>query len=95
MALYLVRRTLPGTGADDLVAAAQRVRDEADGLTRSGRPVRYLRSTYVSFDGACACLFEADERDDVRAVNERAAVPYDRIDTATTLTAEGLPRTVA
>ena len=48
-----------------------------------------------SSDGTCACLFEADERDDVRAVNERAAVPYDRIDTATTLTAEGLPRTVA
>ena len=95
MALYLVRRTLPGTSQDELAVAAQRVHDEADRLTRSGRPIRYLRSTYVSSDGACACLFEADEQDDVRTVNERAAVPFDRIDTATTLTAEGLPRTVA
>jgi Protein of unknown function (DUF4242) len=95
MALYMVRRTLPGARTDEMASAAQRIRDEADRLTRAGRPVRYLRSTYVSADGACACLFEADEHDDVRAVNERAAVPYDRIDTATTLSAEGLPRPTA
>ena len=91
MTLYLVRRTLPGIHPEELAAAASRVRDEAARLTRSSRPVRYLRSTYVPGDGACACLFDADYEGDVRESNQRAALPYDRIDPANAISGEQLP----
>jgi len=90
MTLFLVRRTLPGVRLDELAAAALRIRGEADRLTRSGRPVRYLRSTYVAADGSCACLFDADHTEDVQESNERAAVPYDSIDVAASISAETL-----
>lgn len=79
MTVYMVERTLPGITMDQLGAAQQQAIRTAAEFTRNGRPVRYIRSTFVPEQCACQCLFEADRPDDVRAVNDTAGIPYTRI----------------
>ena len=55
-------------------------------FTADGTPVRYIRSTFVPSSGACMCLFEAGAADDVKRVNEKAKIPFDRITEALDLT---------
>jgi Protein of unknown function (DUF4242) len=88
---FIVERHLPGLSGTDLRVAAMRARDAADQLTREGRPIRYLRTTYRPDDGSCHCLFEADSDLTVRQVNDLAAIPYDRIAPAVLLAASALP----
>ena len=51
-----------------------------------GRPVRYIRSTFVPGEARCMCLFEAKTADAVRDVNESAGLPFTRIVEALDLT---------
>lgn len=77
--IWAVERYWPGVTAELLVDARDRLRRAATTLTTAGRPVRYLGSTLMPVDEFVLCLFEAQTDDDVRAVNELAAVPFDRI----------------
>ena len=62
------------------MAAAQRAAVEtADRFRAAGRPVRYLRSTFVPSDARCMCLFEAADAQVVKEVNEEANIPFSRI----------------
>ncbi len=91
MITYVVERQLPGVAAGDLTAAATRVRDAADQLSREGMPIRYIGSTYVPADGSCQCVFEAWSETVVRQANEMAAIPYQRVRPALHLAAGALP----
>jgi hypothetical protein len=55
-------------------------------MTSGGTPVKYLRSTFVPETGQCMCLFSANDAGSVKALNEKAKLPFDRIVPALDLT---------
>ena len=79
MASYLVEAYVPRGRPRELEAAAGRARDAASRLTREGRRIRFLRSTFVPDDELCFLIFEADSRALVAEVAARAAIEYERI----------------
>lgn len=79
MAKYMVERHLPGFQADQLAAAAGLAKSTAAQMTQEGKPVRYLRSTFVPGEEKCFCLFEGESAELVREANDRAELPYLRV----------------
>jgi hypothetical protein len=79
MSVFMVERSLKGISMQDLGAAQQNAIRTAGELSRSGTPVRYLRSTFVPESGACMCLFEAGDAAAVQRLNDEAHLPYTRI----------------
>jgi hypothetical protein len=86
MAVYMVDRNLPGVTTDQLAAAQKAAIESSNKSTAEGKPVRYIRSTFVPADSRCMCLFEANSPDLVKDVNDRAQLPYTRIVEAADLT---------
>ena len=86
MAVYMVERDLPGITNDQLAGAQKAAIAGAEKSTTGGRPVRYIRSTFVPGEARCMCLFEASNADAVRDVNESAGLPFTRIVEAMDLT---------
>ncbi len=86
MAVYMVERELPGVTMDQLGAAQKAAIETGEQFTREGKNVRYIRTTFVPGEAHCMCLFEADNADLVREVNETAHIPFTRIVEALDLT---------
>jgi hypothetical protein len=86
MTVYMVERDLPGITHEQLAGAQRAAIDGAQKATSAGRPVRYIRSTFVPGEARCMCLFEAASADAVRDVNEAAGLPFTRIVEALDLT---------
>ena len=86
MAIYMVDRDLPGVTMDQLAAAQKAAIDTGKQFTDEGKNVRYIRTTFVPGEAHCMCLFEADNADLVREVNEAAQIPFTRIVEALDLT---------
>jgi hypothetical protein len=86
MAVYMVDRDLPGVTMDQLGAAQQAAIETGKKFTAEGKNVRYIRTTFVPGEAHCMCLFEADNADLVREVNEAAQIPFTRIVEALDLT---------
>jgi hypothetical protein len=76
---YMVERHLPGITPEQLTAAAGRAKSVTAEMTQQGKPVRYLRSTFLPAEEKAFCLFEAPSPDRVREANERAQIPLQRI----------------
>ena len=75
---YLVECYWPGVSADKVAAAVERAEQAAGELRSHGRPVRFLGSILVPADETVFCLFDGQEAD-VRAVSEKAGIPFERI----------------
>jgi hypothetical protein len=86
MSVYLVDRTLPGITMDQLAAAQKAAIETSQRFSSEGKPVRYIRSTYVPGDAHCMCLFEAADPQLVKDVNKAAQIPFTRISEALDLT---------
>lgn len=86
MAVYMVDRSLPGITMEQLAAAQKAAIETANKSTAEGKPVRYIRSTFVPSDSRCMCLFEAGSPEAVKEVNDRANIPYTRVVEAADLT---------
>lgn len=86
MAVYMVERELPGISMDQLAAAQKAAIDTGVDFTEKGKNVRYIRTTFVPGEARCMCLFEADNADLVKEVNETAQIPFSRIIEAMDLT---------
>lgn len=86
MSVYMVERSLKGIAMNDLAAAQKAAIAKSQEFTSEGTPVRYIRSTFLPDSGRCMCLFEAGSADDVKSVNEKAKLPFDRIVEAMDLT---------
>jgi Protein of unknown function (DUF4232)/Protein of unknown function (DUF4242) len=86
MAIYMVDRDLPGVTMDQLAAAQKAAIETGQRFTADGKNVRYIRTTFVPGEAHCMCLFEADNADLVREVNEAAQIPFTRIVEAMDLT---------
>lgn len=76
MAVYLVDRSLPGITMEQLAAAQGAAIATSAQFRDEGREVRYLRSVFVPGEAHCMCLFEAPDAEVVKAVNDRAQLPY-------------------
>ena len=86
MSVYMVERELPGVTMDQLAAAQRAAIETGQRFTSEGKNVRYIRTTFVPGDARCMCLFEADNADLVRKVNDAAQIPYTRVTEALDLT---------
>ena len=86
MSTYMVERELPGISMGQLADAQKAAIDTSKQFTRQGKPVEYIRSTYVPGENKCMCLFEAESADTVKAVNDTAKIPYTRVVEAMDLT---------
>ena len=86
MSVYMVDRELPGIELDQLAAAQKAAIETSKKFTDEGKPVRYIRTTFVPGESHCMCLFEAENADHVREVNETAKIPFTRIVEALDLT---------
>jgi hypothetical protein len=79
MKVFVAERSLKGISLEQLAAAQKRAIETAQRLSKEGRQVKYLRSTFVPDSGACSCLFEAEDAATVETLNVAARIPYDRI----------------
>jgi hypothetical protein len=86
MAVYMVERHLPGITMEQLAGAQQAAIATSERVSGEGRPVRYIRSTFVPEEARCMCLFEAADPQLVREVNDAAQIPYTRVVEAHDLT---------
>lgn len=86
MTVYMVERDLKGISIGDLAAAQKAAIGKAGEMSRSGAPIRYIRSIFTEGDGCCRCLFEASSTDRVRQLNDDLKLPYERIVPALDLT---------
>ena len=89
MSVYAVERTLPGITLDQLAAAQQAAIATSERFTADGKPVRYIRTTWVPEETQVTCLFEAGNPDLVKEVNDAAGIPYTRVLEALDLTPAG------
>jgi len=79
MTTFAVKRRLPGITMEQLGAAQQAAIETSRQLTEAGTEVKYIRSNFYPGDSSCTCIFEAINKDAVKAVNEKAAIPFDEI----------------
>ena len=79
MTTYAVKRSLPGITMEQLGTAQKAAIETSIQLTEEGTDVKYIRSNFFPGDSTCTCLFEAINEDAVKAVNEKAAIPFDEI----------------
>ena len=86
MALYLVHHHLPGLTLQDLQALQQAAMETSARFTAEGKPVHYIRSTFVPSESYMMSLFEAAQATLVRDVSELAQIPFTRIVEAVDLT---------
>ena len=86
MTVFMVERDLTGLTMEQLAGAQKAAIETSNKFTAEGKPVRYIRSTYVTGDARCMCLFESDSQDLVKDVNETAGIPFTGIVEALDLT---------
>jgi hypothetical protein len=86
MNIYLVDRDLPGVTLEQLAAAQKVAIETSQRFTEEGNPVRYVRTAWVPSESHVMCLFEAQNVQAVRDVNEAAGIPFTRILDAMDLT---------
>jgi hypothetical protein len=86
MPIFMVDRSLPGITKEQLAAAQQAAIATGRKFTVQGKPVRYIRSTFIPAESRCMCLFESNSADLVREVNQEAKLPFTRIVEAQDLT---------
>ena len=81
-ATYLAECYWPGVTRTALTEAIGRAHAAAEQITRSGRGIRLVRSTFVPADEAVLSLFQAVSPEAVRDATEQAGFPADRISVA-------------
>ena len=86
MSVYMVERNLKGIAMDDLAGAQKAAIATAEKMRGEGTEIAYIRSTFAPEDGRCMCLFDANSESDVRALNDTAGLPYERVVEAMDLT---------
>jgi Protein of unknown function (DUF4242) len=86
MNTYIADRDLPGITLDQLAAAQKAAIETSQHFAEEGKPVRYVRTAWVPSESHVMCMFEAEDAQTVRDVNEAAGIPFTRILEAMDLT---------
>jgi Nickel responsive protein SCO4226-like len=76
---FVVERYAPDLSLEGVRSMEPRLRRAAAALSRAGRPVRYLGSIVITAEETVFSVFEANGPETVAEVNDRAAVPFDRV----------------
>ena len=76
MNIYIADRDLPGVTLEQLAAAQKAAIETSQRFTEDGKPVRYIRTAWVPSESHVMCMFEADDPQAVRDVNEAAGIPF-------------------
>jgi len=76
MPVYMAERDLPGIEMEQLAAAQKAAIETSNQFTADGKPVRYIRTTFVPGEAHCMCLFEAGNPEVVEEVNRTANIPF-------------------
>ena len=79
MKTFAVKRSLPGITMEQLGDAQKAAIEMSNQLTEEGTDVKYIRSNFSPGDSSCTCIFEAINEEAVKTVNEKAAIPFDKI----------------
>ncbi len=79
MGIHLVDQDLPGSDGEGLAGAQRAAMEVAERLRGGGKPVRYIRSTFIPGERHCMSLFGAPTPELVKEVNDTAGLPYTRI----------------
>ena len=79
MTTFAVKRSLPGITMEQLGDAQKAAIETSEKMTEEGTAVKYIRSNFFPGDSSCTCLFEADSKEAVKEVNEKASIPFDEI----------------
>ena len=79
MKTFAVKRSLPGITMEQLGDAQKAAIEMSNQLTEEGTDVKYIRSNFSPGDFSCTCIFEAINEEAVKTVNEKAAIPFDKI----------------
>ena len=79
MPVFMADRELPGITLPQLADAQRAAIKTSAQFTADGKPVKYLRSMFVPGESHCMCLFEADDKGTVEAVNKEAGIPFTRV----------------
>ena len=79
MSRYLVEAYMPQSRARDARAVGRDARLAAEELAREGRPVHYVRTTFVPNDETCFHVFESADKETVGEVCRRAGIGSARI----------------
>jgi Protein of unknown function (DUF4242) len=91
MPRYCLALYVPRASQAALDEAGSEARRAAEGLSRHGIPIRYVRTTYLSEDETCFHLFEADSAEAVAEAARRAGLPSGRITHAVDAAAASTP----
>jgi hypothetical protein len=91
MPVYMADCHLPGVTLAQLTAAQQAAIETSRRFTAEGMPVRYIRCSWIPTDARVMCLYEADNPQAVRDVNEAAGISFLRIVEAVDLSAAQEP----
>ncbi len=82
MTVYMVERNLKGIAMEDLGAAQRAAITTAESMRGDGAEIRYMHSAFVPGDGRCMCFFDGESAEQVKDLNDRAGLPYDRVSEA-------------
>jgi hypothetical protein len=74
MTTYMVERNLAGISMEALAGARA-----AAIATAEGTDVTYLRTMFAPEGGSCFCMFDGPSADAVKAINDKAGLPYSRV----------------
>lgn len=83
-----MERTLPGLTLQQLGVAQVALLEGSKRLRAGGEKVRYIRSTFIPGQSRCLCLFEAENGELVKRVNDVAQFPFARIEQVLELPAD-------
>jgi hypothetical protein len=88
MAVYVVKRTLPGITPEALMSAGLRAKTCCAEMTQEGESVRWIRSFFLPETTQTHCYFEAASKQAVEEANQRARIPFVEIAEAVEMTPE-------
>jgi hypothetical protein len=78
-ARFVAERYWPGLTLERLEGGEVELRRAAAALSREGRAIRYLGTTFIAAEETAFAVFEASDPAWVEEVNRRAGQPFDRI----------------
>ena len=76
MPTFVVKRDLPGITPEQLQGAGVRAKSCASEMQGEGKDVQWLRSFYLPESEQTHCYFEGPNAESIKALNERAQIPF-------------------
>ena len=90
MSYFVVQRDLPGITPEALTSAGLRAKACCAEMTSEGESVKWIRSFFLPETAQTHCYFEAASKTAIEEVNNRAKIPFTRINEVMEMTPESV-----